>query len=262
MKIDLLIIDPQNDFCDPEGSLFVAGANEDMDRVSEFIDRQGNRIDDIHVTLDSHYEDDIAHPVFWEDSNGHCPPPFTIITPEDFCKKWYPAKDGNHDKVRNYLSKLRENGKYDLCIWPPHCIVGTDGRGVYRPVFESIANWEYANVKKAHYVTKGLNRGTENYSAIRADVIDPEDPATDVNWEFLSRLYKADVVYVGGEALSHCVISTLLDIARYWGNDASKITLLTDCCSNVDGCDALGENGINELSLMGMKTTKSTEIVV
>ena len=29
-NIQLMIIDPQNDFCTPEGSLFVPGANEDF----------------------------------------------------------------------------------------------------------------------------------------------------------------------------------------------------------------------------------------
>ena len=30
-RIELLIIDPQNDFCDPSGALYVGGAENDMD---------------------------------------------------------------------------------------------------------------------------------------------------------------------------------------------------------------------------------------
>lgn len=32
MKVHLLVIDPQKDFCNPNGSLFVTGADKDMDR--------------------------------------------------------------------------------------------------------------------------------------------------------------------------------------------------------------------------------------
>lgn len=35
-KIALLIIDGQYDFCNPQGSLFVLGADADMIRVGEF----------------------------------------------------------------------------------------------------------------------------------------------------------------------------------------------------------------------------------
>ena len=34
----LLIIDPQNDFCDKKGSLFVPGADKDIKRLSKFIE--------------------------------------------------------------------------------------------------------------------------------------------------------------------------------------------------------------------------------
>lgn len=33
MKIELLIIDPQNDFCDSNESLYVIGADKDMERL-------------------------------------------------------------------------------------------------------------------------------------------------------------------------------------------------------------------------------------
>ena len=36
-KIAVLIIDAQNDFCDPSGSLFVEGAVEDNQRLSKWI---------------------------------------------------------------------------------------------------------------------------------------------------------------------------------------------------------------------------------
>ena len=46
MKIHLLVIDPQNDFCDPNGSLFVPGADEDIKRLAEMVHRLKDKLDD------------------------------------------------------------------------------------------------------------------------------------------------------------------------------------------------------------------------
>ena len=70
----LLVIDPQNDFCDLPAShrpacstpsLPVAGAHADMQRLAAFIRTQGHQLDAITVTLDSHQRFDIANPDFW-----------------------------------------------------------------------------------------------------------------------------------------------------------------------------------------------------
>lgn len=47
MNVHLLVIDPQNDFCDPNGSLFVPGADEDMKRLGGFIERVKDKLNDI-----------------------------------------------------------------------------------------------------------------------------------------------------------------------------------------------------------------------
>ena len=67
-KIHLLVIDPQNDFCDPNGSLYVPGAEKDMSRLAKLIDSMRHRLSDIHVTLDSHRKVDISHPIWFKDA--------------------------------------------------------------------------------------------------------------------------------------------------------------------------------------------------
>ena len=63
-RVHLLIIDPQHDFCDKSGALFVQGADEDMKvRLPKMITRLGAKLDDIHVTLDCHHLIDVAHPI-------------------------------------------------------------------------------------------------------------------------------------------------------------------------------------------------------
>jgi len=94
MKIHLVIIDPQNDFCQPMGfspapgvlpspQLPVAGADEDMKRVAKMIAGNAKKIDDIQVTLDSHQIVHIAHPICWVDADGNNPDPFTIVSLAD-----------------------------------------------------------------------------------------------------------------------------------------------------------------------------------
>ena len=53
-KAILLVIDPQVDFCDPNGSLFVKGADADMKRLATMIRENINLIERINITLDSH----------------------------------------------------------------------------------------------------------------------------------------------------------------------------------------------------------------
>lgn len=57
-KVILLIIDPQVDF-HPGGSLAVAGADEDSQRIADFIDSNIDKIDEIYVTLDTHHASDL-----------------------------------------------------------------------------------------------------------------------------------------------------------------------------------------------------------
>ena len=80
MQRELLIIDPQIDFCDPKGALFVTGADRDVTRLAAMVRRLAPKLDNIHVTLDSHHFVDIAHPIFWKDGSGSAPTPFIIIT--------------------------------------------------------------------------------------------------------------------------------------------------------------------------------------
>src|SRR5438046_3002294 len=90
MSVELLIIDPQIDFCDPHhGALYVGGAEHDMGRLARMIETFGPRLDAIHVTLDTHHYVDIAHPIFWQNKTGQHPDPFTIITASDvFSGRW------------------------------------------------------------------------------------------------------------------------------------------------------------------------------
>ena len=269
-SIHLLVIDPQNDFMDiPNAALPVPGANEDMNRLAEFIDRAGSKIDDIHVTLDSHRQVDIAHPVWWVDNNGNQPDPYTNITADDVrTGKWRTRNPAFNERSLNYVQDLETKGNYALMIWPPHCLIGTSGHNVHGRLNESFQKWSQDEFAMVDYVTKGSNPWTEHYGAMEAEVPDPEDPSTGLNTDFISMLSTADIILIAGEALSHCVKASLDQIATNIGDEhLNKFHILTDCTSSIpavpNGPDfpTISSAWLNDLEKKGMTLTTSTEFL-
>lgn len=256
-KIHLVCIDPQVSFCDPKGELYVKGADKDMERLANMVKRLRKKLDDIHVTLDSHHLVHIAHPIFWKDSAGNNPKPFTIISAQDVRDgTWTTTKPSLFKAGKNYVEQLEKNARYPLCIWPPHCLIGTIGQTVYPVLNEALMEWcrDFAAVD---FVTKGSNILTEHYSAIVADVPDPNDPGTQMNVRFLQTINEADIVLLAGEARSHCLANTGRDACNYFTDDSlvKKLVLLTDATSDVGGFENLGEQFVKDMAGRGMQTT-------
>ena len=262
-KVDLLIIDPQNDFCDPNGSLFVGGADKDMERLTAMIKRVGDKVNDIHVTLDSHHLFDIAHPTFWVGVDGKSPSPFTIITSDDMDKgKWRTKVPYMQARAYEYTKTLAKNSRYLLCVWPPHCLIGSWGTQVNKDLHSTLTGWELKNTSIVDYVTKGSNFWTEHYSAVRADVVDSQDPSTDLNMSLINSLKEVDLIGISGEALNFCVANTITDIADNFGEDnIKKFVLLEDTCSNVGGFEHLGVDFVKKMTARGMQVARSTDFL-
>jgi nicotinamidase-related amidase len=272
VKIDLVIIDPQNDFCEPgdpdakppipTGALFVPGAENDMKNVAELIDRYGAKLDDIHVTMDCHHQYDIAHPIFWMNSAREHPQPFTIITVDDIRNGvWLPTNPAERDYAMSYAQQLQDGGRYPLCVWPPHCLIGSWGNNIFPPVYEALMEWEKTNIAVVEKVTKGSNYRTEHYSAVKSEVPDPQDPTTQINRRFISTLEEKDIILLAGEALSHCLANTVRDIADGFNDPKSveKFVLLEDCTSSVPGFEQLGQDFISDMTGRGMKLAKAAD---
>jgi nicotinamidase-related amidase len=261
MRQHLLIIDPQYDFCDPGGALYVKGAQDDMSRLSKMVERLSGELAAVHVTLDCHHFIDIAHPVFWKDKSGRHPDPFTIISRSDVeSGVWNATDPAMVQHTLEYVARLEENGRYQLCIWPPHCLIGSVGGTVVKPLHDALLGWEYAKGKPVDYVTKGSNIRTEHYSALISEVPEESDPATQLNLHLIQILKDADRILIAGEALSHCIANTIRDIADYLGEkNVSKFVLLEDCSSNVEGFEKYGEAFIKDMTAKGMQTARSTD---
>lgn len=257
-KVSLFIIDPQFDFCDPTGNLFVKGADADMERLGKFIKTNAHRIADIQITLDSHHYIDIAHPVSWVDKNNKHPAPFTIISVDDVKNGVYRAYYFGHQAIfEEYVSKLAANGRYPLCIWPVHCLIGSIGATIVKPVFEGMITFEN-QYRCAGKTSKGSNIHTEHYSAVKAEVEDPKDPFTKINTPLIETLNKYDKILISGEALSHCVANTIRDVADIFSDaDVKKFVLLEDTVSNVDGFKHFGDAFIQDMINKGMEVSNT-----
>lgn len=236
LKVHLLVIDPQNDFMDsPGAALPVPGANADMTRLAAMVDRIGNKLEDIHVTLDSHRKIDVGHPGMWRDANGNQPAPFTIISQDDLINGiWVPRDLQLLPRFIDYAKALNAGGKYPLMVWPEHCLIGTAGHNVQEDLMAALLRWEGSQFANVDYLVKGTNSYTEHYGALMAEVPDPGDSSTGLNTDFLNVFAQADVVAVAGEASSHCVKATVEQIADNIGADqVKKFVLLTDAMSPV-----------------------------
>lgn len=281
MRTELLIIDPQNDFCvqddghGHQGQLYVPGGEDDCQRMADMIFKHKTRINDIHVTMDSHHLLDIAHPLMWKNESGDHPNPLTVITGYDRQAGVFNAIEilnNNHPvnlkttdpqampRAIAYVEALKANNRYDLCIWPPHCLIGTWGHNIETNLMSAIHEWEM-QYGFADIVTKGSNMWTEHYSAVKADVPDDDDETTQLNTRLIETIKKADRIIVGGEASSHCWLFTMKDIADNFG-DASlqKFVLLEDGTSPVGGFEQVAKDGFKELVDRGMQVARTTDV--
>lgn len=260
-KVHFLIIDPQNDFCDPKGALYVNGAEQDMVRLADFIDKYRKKINGMTVSFDLHKSFHIASPVFWMDSaTGTHPKPYTIIKKQDVLSGRFYASASAYQKLAEYyVSELDGNGRYELCIWPPHCLIGSQGANIYKPLFDALERYNGETYNATDYIFKSANSFTEQYSVVQADVNMGEKSSIYASSRIAHIVAENDVILVAGEALSHCVANSLLDIAKYISKDLRKFVLLEDLTSSVAGFEYLSEIFLEKAYDLGMRVMTSTE---
>lgn len=261
-KFTLLLIDPQVDF-HPGGSLGIANAGGDSERTADFILDHLEDIDQILVTLDSHHRMHIAHSMVWVDKDGNHPPPFTTITNKDIQEgTWMPSEKAYKEHCLSYTKQLEAKGRFTLCIWPEHCLIGTPGHNVVPPINSALRKWEYHHFKTVEFIQKGSNCDTEMYSAIIAEVPMREDMSTHLNSKLLQKLHACPQLVVCGQALSHCVNFTVRDIVDNWRGENSKIVVLEDASSPVEGFESAASEFLEDMKFAGVTITKTTDFLV
>lgn len=245
----LVIIDPQNDFCDPQGSLYVEGAEADIVRLSEYVRTMGASASGLFVSLDSHDDLAIFHPAFWTNAAGEHPSPFTPLTHGDFRSgKWKPASPVNAPLVERTFGVMETRGETSLMIWPEHCVVSTRGHAIAAPLLAAFRDWRAQTGLAVRYVFKGENPYTDQFSVFEG--LDNTWPETAFDENLFAQLSRFDRLTFAGEALSHCVQDSILSYMRRLGGAKQTVRLLTDCTSPVRGFDR--QTPLDRLSAAGV----------
>ena len=291
-NVHLLLIDVQKDFCFPQGSLYVAGrsgrgAMDDSRRIAEFIYRNPGVLSNVTTTLDTHFAYQIFFPSFWVDRNDQPLAAFREITTDQIERgdvRPNPAVagwlcQGNYPwllkQVRYYCAELEKAGKYRLYLWPPHCLLGSDGHALVGLIHEARLFHSFTRGSQSWVEVKGGNPLTENYSVLRPEVLTRHDgqPLAQRNTAFLKTLLTSDAVIIAGQAASHCVKSSIDDLLdEIVAQDAAlarKVYILADCMSSVTVPDGKGgfaadftpqaEQSLARFAASGMHVVRSTD---
>lgn len=285
VRVAMLLIDMQIDFCNPKGSLFVGGrsgrgAVDDTGRLCVFGYENLEYITDWFDTLDTHTAWQIFHPVSWINDRGKHPAPGTVITEDDVRMgvwKMTPALarivGGNISWLMKYASHytgtLAQGGKYALMVWPYHTMLGEVGHALMPHVSEMMLFHSIARGTQTNFEIKGGNPLSENYSIFRTEVTKSHDniPIGELNVRLFETLMNYDVIGAAGEAGSHCwawTLQDLLDLILTKSPElAQKIHLIKDLTSPVvipgvvDFTDAQTE-AIEKFEKNGMHVVEST----
>jgi nicotinamidase-related amidase len=308
-KTILLIIDPQNGFSPDDDSykgakLPVPGALKDYKNIIDFINTNSSKINEIHVSLDTHTPNHIGNPGFWlhsDNSELDTNDTFSILSlngdkimgntvipgrPNSFggeAREYIPKNLKMLGYVKDYINFFSTPGnKHGLSafIWDTHCIERTPDHEIHSDLQE-VLNAD--NIKsKVKYHIKGQNNMTEMYSIFSAekpfgdaqqteygitsdeiyggeqiqdyapylvsgvdsyeDTLKYQNLDTTLNENFMQYLLgttsSRNLVLVCGEAKTHCVKSSTLDLLEYQAGRNQKcgnIVLLQDCTSPIPG---------------------------
>ncbi|NDJ75813.1 MAG: nicotinamidase [Chloroflexi bacterium] len=264
-RIILLLVDPQVDFIHQDGALSVPGAVDDTRRTVEWLYRHGAAVTTVASSLDSHYPVQIFSPTWWVDAQGHPPVPFTQITAAEVeAGRWRPVYET--DWSVQYVHRLEEQAKKVLMIWPFHTLIGTPGHAITPSLYEAIAYHAAARQVQPIFEIKGTIPKTEHYSLLEPEVKVPDHPQGSLNTAFLDMIAGYDLVYIAGQAKSHCVLETLTSMVNHFSDQPEQMAkwrVLVDCMSSVAhpevDFDAIANQTLAEYAERGLKLVHSTD---
>ena len=285
-RVCLMLVDVQNTFCIPGFELYVRGgtgngAVDDNRRLSTFIYQNLSGITQIFPTMDTHQAIQIFHGIFLINEAGEHPDPYTLVSLSDIEKGVWRF---NHKLTQSlemeegfgqahlvhYAQQLKKGGKYDLTIWPYHAMLGGIGHALVSVLEEAIFFHAMCRFSQPDFQLKGGHPLTENYSVLRPEIMDGLDKSSLAgrNQALMDRLLAFDAVILAGQAKSHCVAASVVDLLSEIKNRdpdlASKIYLLEDCTSPVvipdviDYTDA-AQDAFQRFAEAGMHLVRSTD---
>ncbi|KAJ5834627.1 hypothetical protein N7447_000653 [Penicillium robsamsonii] len=219
----LIVVDMQEDFCPPHGSLAVAGGRGIAPIINTLLAKPAfvARI----MTKDYHPEDHISFASNHPGPDNH---PFTSFVT---INNPAPGKESE--------TKLQQ-------LWPVHCVAGTPGAEIIPEI----------DTSSDHLVVhKGMSPGVEMYSVF-ADAFGNCDHGTNapsVSLDVAATLKAQDVtdVFVVGLAGDYCVKATAIDAVKT-GFKSWVIQEATKCVEPTSWNDVQDELKIAGVSIISM----------
>ena len=256
------------------GELYVGGrsgrgAIEDNSRIATWVLKNLPYITKINCTMDTHTAFQVFHETFFicgqsfvanegtpiehKYEEGDHPLPMTFISTQEVLGgrwklnpevAWAITGRGNthmaiQKQLEHYTKELEKQGKYLLCIWPYHAMLGSANHALVTAIEEVVFFHGIARGSQPNFEIKGGNPLTENYSVLRPEVLTKADGSAlaQKNVGFIEALLQYDALFIGGQAKSHCVAWTIDDLlTEIKAKDpdlVKKVWLLEDTTSPV-----------------------------
>ncbi len=235
-RILLLLVDCQVDFIHEDGALRVPGAVADTRRTIEWLFQHTGQITTVAASLDTHIPMQIFYPGWWINDEGRHPEPFTLIPADKVDSgEWRPTVE--EEWSRDYVHRLQAQSEKVLTIWPYHTMLGTPGHAITPALYEAVTYHAAARNTQPRFLEKGMIPKTEHYSILEPEVKVPEEPGGTLRTDFLDLIAGYDLVYIAGQAKSHCVLETTESLINYFSDRRpdfiEKWRVLMDCTSSV-----------------------------
>ena len=204
MEQALLIIDPNNDFTDSLGRLYVPKAEPAVEAIAKYILEENPAA--IYLSQDTHLSYHIGHCAYWTGETY----PFGHVTREDVLSGRIVPRHAPQEQVLRYLEQL-EARKAVHTLWPEHCMLGTWGWAFPLPLTTALKDWHQYNVgrRPLEVYQKGMFADAEMYSIFsyaNANTLDPRGQ------QIMAQLATYDQLIVCGFAKDYCVAESVRDL--------------------------------------------------
>jgi len=256
---DLLIIDPQVDFCEKDGSVFISNSDNKTKKLGKLIKKISDQLKTVHVSLNIRNILNVSHHKMWINQENFHPRPFTQITTEDIeSGKWKTENPKFLNIIKKYISKLETIEKYKFCVWPYHCLIGSRGSTITNPIFDELCDWEINKTEtQINYILRGKNPYAEEFSVIKSS------KSNNINKIFIESFKTSKYLFIAGFSFSHYIISTIKTISDHFSEtENKKIIILLDLL-NIDnecGFEMNYEKFLLDLKNKGVSIIYSSDI--
>lgn len=192
---------------------------------------------------------------------GEHPRAFTVILLKDVWHAtnnkdglWWPVR--NQEGTYDYIKELEASGQMAHVTWWKHNTRLTFGAGIEPVVWENIMLHSYARDIEPIIFFKGLT-DPEFFGIFGPQVVIKGDKHAQVNLKGLQMYTLFDMVVLDGEADTHCLKNTAMQMAAEIGakdpDQMSKLVIASDGTSGIPGFEDLAKADYAKLEAQGLR---------